>query len=68
MQNGGFVNKIQGVRLSVAKIHRHVFENPGFKEGRLMAQEKENQVRNGIANGWSLEYGYTEIGAIYILH
>ena len=31
MQNGGFVNKIQGVRLSVAKIHRHVFENPGFK-------------------------------------
>lgn len=29
MQNGGFVNKIQGVRLSVAKIHRHVFENPG---------------------------------------
>ena len=33
-----------------------------------MAQEKENQVRNGIANGWSVEYGYTEIGAIYILH
>lgn len=32
MQNGGFVNKIQGVRLSVAKIHRHVFENPGCKE------------------------------------
>ena len=32
MQNGGFVNKIQGVRLSVAKIHRHVFENPGFME------------------------------------
>lgn len=31
MQNGGFVNKIQGVRLSVAKIHRHVFENPGYK-------------------------------------
>lgn len=31
MQNGGFVNKIQGVRLSVAKIHRHVFENPGDK-------------------------------------
>ena len=31
MQNGGFVNKIQGVRLSVAKIHRHVFENPGIK-------------------------------------
>ncbi len=31
MQNGGFVNKIQGVRLSVAKIHRHVFENPGSK-------------------------------------
>lgn len=30
MQNGGFVNKIQGVRLSVAKIHRHVFENPGL--------------------------------------
>ena len=30
MQNGGFVNKIQGVRLSVAKIHRHVFENPGY--------------------------------------
>jgi putative ABC transport system permease protein len=29
VQNGGFVNKIQGVRLSVAKIHRHVFENPG---------------------------------------
>lgn len=29
MQNGGFVNKIQVVRLSVAKIHRHVFENPG---------------------------------------
>jgi len=31
VQNGGFVNKIQGVRLSVAKIHRHVFENPGSK-------------------------------------
>ena len=30
MQNGGFVNKIQVVRLSVAKIHRHVFENPGY--------------------------------------
>ena len=29
MQNGGFVNKIQEIRLSVAKIHRHVFENPG---------------------------------------
>ncbi|NBJ95302.1 pentapeptide repeat-containing protein, partial [Parablautia muri] len=28
--NGGFVNKIQGIRLSVAKIHRHVFENPGW--------------------------------------
>ena len=36
MQNGGFVNKIQGVRLSVAKIHRHVFENPGcMGRGRL---------------------------------
>lgn len=34
MQNGGFVNKIQGVRLSVAKIHRHVFENPGCKRRR----------------------------------
>lgn len=32
MQNGGFVNKIQVVRLSVAKIHRHVFENPGYTE------------------------------------
>ncbi|WP_251499768.1 hypothetical protein, partial [Otoolea muris] len=27
----GFVNKIQVVRLSVAKIHRHVFENPGYR-------------------------------------
>ncbi len=26
--------------------------------------EKENQVRNGLANGQSLEYVYTEIGAI----
>ena len=34
MQNGGFVNKIQGVRLSVAKIHRHVFENTGCKRRR----------------------------------
>ena len=31
MQNGGFVNKIQVVWLSVAKIHRHVFENPGYQ-------------------------------------
>lgn len=34
MQNGGFVNKIQGVRLSVAKIHRHVFENPGYNSNK----------------------------------
>ena len=37
MQNGGFVNKIQGVRLSVAKIHRHVFENPGCLQKRQTA-------------------------------
>ena len=36
MQNGGFVNKIQGVRLSVAKIHRHVFENPGYMAFMIM--------------------------------
>lgn len=39
MQNGGFVNKIQGVRLSVAKIHRHVFENPGYIVMYLVGME-----------------------------
>lgn len=44
MQNGGFVNKIQGVRLSVAKIHRHVFENPGYNEfGRINSKLPENE-------------------------
>lgn len=46
MQNGGFVNKIQVVRLSVAKIHRHVFENPGY----MMSEEFSNlaRLRNGV--------------------
>ena len=46
MQNGGFVNKIQGVRLSVAKIHRHVFENPGYKEEFTIL----NSIRNKLTH------------------
>lgn len=58
MQNGGFVNKIQGVRLSVAKIHRHVFENPGY----MMSEEFSNlaRLRNGVetvpSNLWKNYY------------
>ena len=52
MQNGGFVNKIQGVRLSVAKIHRHVFENPGYNEDHL------NKVRCDIID---VEFTFTSL-------
>ena len=60
MQNGGFVNKIQVVRLSVAKIHRHVFENPGYKVkvvfsdngGETLEEKILRMIRNeGLQNG-----------------
>lgn len=46
MQNGGFVNKIQGVRLSVAKIHRHVFENPGYIVDAITFRTWEEEIYN----------------------
>lgn len=72
MQNGGFVNKIQGVRLSVAKIHRHVFENPGFMAdgseerfyGRLNTVEKDlsegRQEFLRIHQSFLVNYSYIE--------
>ena len=46
MQNGGFVDKIQVVRLSVAKIHRHVFENPGYLAEQLLAVQNKSDLKN----------------------
>ena len=51
MQNGGFVNKIQGVRLSVAKIHRHVFENPGCKVNVLMQMTRQKDMMEQLGDG-----------------
>ncbi len=32
MKDGDFFSKIKRLLLNVTKLHRHVFENPGFKQ------------------------------------
>ena len=51
MQNGGFVNKIQVVRLSVAKIHRHVFENPGYMVAGWAGAKVTGALGTAVAPG-----------------
>ena len=66
MQNGGFVNKIQGVRLSVAKIHRHVFENPGCpaKYRRVVIDEDVDRIIRETCEGIQERYEikFLEVG------
>ena len=57
MQNGGFVNKIQVVRLSVAKIHRHVFENPGYGERIVINDCKPGGLITSIAINMERDQG-----------
>ena len=33
MKDGDFFSKIKRLLLNVTKLHRHVFENPGYKWG-----------------------------------
>ncbi|WP_277935594.1 J domain-containing protein [Parablautia muri] len=62
MQNGGFINKIQGIRLSVAKIHRHVFENPGFKvlKNRHESKSADSKEGNAKTDFNNMKYDFSE--------
>lgn len=44
MKDGDFFSKIKRLLLNVTKLHRHVFENPGFNETEYFAapNAKEN--------------------------